>query len=137
MSDKIREVALRVGLEVFDEHPHDEGHVVSNSGYNWIDDKLIEFLTRCLQELSKDVEPVCWRRVDRHGVSWWYSPTEDHHEGSIPLYLRPPLTEQDKRDAARWRYARLNGAWESEAWMNSATPEEIDSAIDKAMENGK
>lgn len=59
----IKEIALRIGLEVFEEHPYDNGHVVSPSGYTWIDDKLIEFAEALIEsykaELLKEVgEPV-------------------------------------------------------------------------------
>ena len=59
----IKEIALKVGLQAFEEHPYDEGHVVSPSGYTWIDDKLIEFAEALIEaykaELLKEVgEPV-------------------------------------------------------------------------------
>ena len=59
----IKEIALRIGLEVFEEHPYDNGHVVSPSGYTWIDDKLIEFAEALIEsykaELLNEVgEPV-------------------------------------------------------------------------------
>lgn len=36
-------------------------------------------------------EPVAWWRKDKHGVTWYYSQDEDHHEGSIPLFRKPAL----------------------------------------------
>ncbi len=40
-------------------------------------------------ELDKpEPEPVAWRRIDRHGVLWLYSPNEDHHEEAEPLYRK-------------------------------------------------
>lgn len=55
----IKEIAMKVGLQVFEEHPYDKGHVVSPSGYTWIDDKLIEFAEALIEsykaELLKEV----------------------------------------------------------------------------------
>jgi hypothetical protein len=145
MNDRIKEVALRVAreMELECEHPA-------------IDRIYIKFLTRCLQELSKDVEPVAWMFPDdeergyiayqgkpptKEQVDYlakWNRPTW------VPLYLHPPLTEQDKPDAARYRWLRermdtkdrstfvQRKVYGVEEWN-----ENIDAAIDKAMENGK
>ena len=61
----IKEIAMKVGLQVFEEYPYDKGHVVSPSGYTWIDDKLIEFAEALIEsykaELLKEVgEPVAY-----------------------------------------------------------------------------
>ena len=124
--EKIREVSLLVAREMDFE-----------CGHPAVDKYYIDFLTRCLQELSKDVEPVAYMEWHEDHEAYFLAYTKNSAATQKPLYLHPPLTEQDKLNAARWRYARLHGAWESEAWMNSATPEEIDDAIDRAMENGK
>ena len=51
----IKEIALTVGLQVFEEHPYDEGHIVSPSGYTWIDDKLIEFAEALIESYKADL----------------------------------------------------------------------------------
>ena len=130
--EKIREVALRVAREI-PEFLWAEG---CDHECGVLDHEAVEFLTRCLAELSKDVEPVGWWN-GKETAYFEHETDGPVGEVNIPIYLHPPLTEQNKLDAERWRYARINGAWESEAWLNSATPEEIDSAIDRAMENGK
>ena len=65
----IKEIALKVGLQVFEEHPYDKGHVVSPSDYTWIDDKLIEFAEALIEsykaELLKEVGEACANYVNR------------------------------------------------------------------------
>lgn len=91
----IKEIAMKVGLQVFEEHPYDKGHVVSPSGYTWIDDKLIEFAEALISaykaELLKDVgEPVAWvYTINRsHSIYSIMKPQEGtYDEGSLfPLY---------------------------------------------------
>lgn len=112
--EKIREVALRVAADM------GRKYVAW-----WIPPSdLDEYLTRCLQELSKDVEPVHWRAVlsdtqqqyrltsNIAGFHSLKSAEQFVYEKKDfgnwdytiePLYLHPPLTEQDKRDAEQWR----------------------------------
>lgn len=99
MNDKIREVALRVAGEMstfcrteYDEYTHE--------CYEFSEAELPEFLSRCLAELSKDVEPVCW--ITPCGEGWmmrYEPPVTDTPLGWQALYEHPPLTEQDKLDA--------------------------------------
>jgi hypothetical protein len=117
MNDKIREVALRVA--------RDEGSLrqIRHKGMDGIayhfetDDELVDFLTRGLDELSKDVEPVAWLVMNGlvsyqlfHSCSVAHATAKEmqkRHDlsGSLasfsvqPLYFHPPLTEQDKLDA--------------------------------------
>jgi hypothetical protein len=133
--EKIREVALKVAREV---DPDTEIEMLPG---------LVEFLTRCLAELSK--EPVAW--IDKRSLDWhiendaktslgvWRNKGAVNTKGSVPtpLYLHPLLTEQDKLDAARYRWLRELAA--REGWnilggeLNRAN--NFDSAIDRAMEN--
>jgi hypothetical protein len=74
MNDKIKEVALRVARDM------------------WLDGyaeckNSVEFLTRCLAELSKSAEPVAWMHPEE-GLSY-----ENHYSGNIPLYTRPQTIE--------------------------------------------
>lgn len=41
------------------------------------------------------------------------------------------------RDAARYRWIRQRGAWETEAVLNGLTPEQYDAAVDAAMKEAK
>ena len=47
-------------------------------------------------------------------------------------HIRESL-EADKRDAARYRWIRERGAWETEEYLNGLTPEQYDAAVDAAM----
>lgn len=38
-----------------------------------------------------------------------------------------------RRDAARYRWIRQHGAWETEALLNSLQPEEYDELVDRFM----
>ena len=57
-----RDEIIELALTVFDEHPYDKGHVVSPTGYTWIDDSLVEFANlvaakereRCAQVCEKE-----------------------------------------------------------------------------------
>ena len=88
----IKEIALKIGLQVFEEHPYDEGHVVSPSGYTWIDDKLIEFAEALISahkaELLKEVgEPVLYAEFAEDG-GWLGDASEyaDHLEEPHALF---------------------------------------------------
>ncbi len=134
--DKIREVALKVAEEF---------------GYSTNDtmrqDLLPQFLTRCLQELSKDVEPVAWFAADEGGLHLEFEPNKYHNWK--PLYLHPPLTEQDKLDAARLDWLSNFDAskfilscgkrwyWRKGYSQPHQRVETLREAIDAAMENGK
>ena len=57
------------------------------------------------------------------------------------IYLTPPtqsarIAELEK-DAERYRWVRIHGAWETEVWLNDALPKEIDAAIDAMLEQEK
>lgn len=59
----------------------------------WDDEQGMERLCKAMDairaELAKlEPEPVAWRRIDRNGVLWLYSPNEDHHEDAEPLYRK-------------------------------------------------
>lgn len=110
----IKEIALKVGLQAFEEHPYDEGHVVSPSGYTWIDDKLIEFSEALIAaykaELLKEAgEPVnaCPVGVALNAVSHVGAANYDHRE----------------REARRWIY---------EAEKQLFTSDQVAAAIIKA-----
>ena len=67
-----KEQILALGLQVFDEHPYDEGHVVSPTGYTWIDDQLIEFASKLLESYKADLlkgvgEPVLYAEFTEDG----------------------------------------------------------------------
>jgi hypothetical protein len=143
MNDKIREVALQVAREMQEK-----------SGYKVVDLDLLpnahDFLASCLAELSKDVEPVAWMNpmnmvVMDHRRK--INNPDRYSNFSEPLYLHPPLTEQDKLDAARYRWLRDIGQDKVEVffatdknasgWGVWDSHDDKDAAIDKAMENGK
>ena len=100
----IKEIALKVGLQVFEEHPYDKGHVVSPSDYTWIDDKLIEFAEALIESYkaellkevtSKDVlgEPVAELvlciSANGFGTEWrtdesaWWSAVEPERRAKV------------------------------------------------------
>ena len=123
MNDKIREVALRVAEEF--------GYSTNSAMRN---NFLPEFLTRCLQELSKDVEPVAWCAINHEyeAILRW---DRDDQLGWKPLYSAPPLTEQDKLDAERWRaYQKRKQDLLDRGFLRNPLRDET---IDRAMENGK
>ena len=122
MNDKIREVALRVGVEY--------------SIFDFVNtEQAVQFLTRCLQELSKDVEPVAWiHERDSRAVLRSIGGMMDTSSW-LPCYLHQPLTEQDKLDAARWRaYQKRKQDLLDRGFLRNPLRDE---AIDRAMENGK
>ena len=45
------------------------------------------------------------------------------------------MVKELERDAARYRWLRERGAWETEAFLNGLTDDEFDVAIDDAMKN--
>ena len=45
----------------------------------------------------------------------------------------PSPSEAVERDAARYRWIRERGAWETEAFLNGLSPIDYDCAVDKAM----
>ena len=47
------------------------------------------------------------------------------------LYLL--LSDRARRDAERYRWIRLRGAWDTEAFLNGLSPEQYDDALDAAM----
>ena len=63
-----REQVTQWGLLVFDEHPEDKGHVISPSGYNWIDDKLAEFAALAYQAGAEKGKEAYEREHLRHTV---------------------------------------------------------------------
>lgn len=94
----IKEIAMKVGLQVFEEHPYDKGHVVSPSDYTWIDDKLIEFAEALIEsykaELLKEVgEPVAELvlciSANGFGTEWrtdesaWWSAVEPERRAKV------------------------------------------------------
>ena len=96
----IKEIALKVGLQAFEEHPYDKGRVVSPSGYTWIDDKLIEFAEALIEsykaELLKGVgEPVLYAEFAEDG-GWLGDASEytDHLEEPHALYTSEQLRQR-------------------------------------------
>ena len=87
----IKEIAMKVGLQVFEEHPYDKGHVVSPSGYTWIDDKLIEFAEALISaykaELLKEArEPVAYFSDEFFSIN-----TKQNATFNDPLYTSDQL----------------------------------------------
>jgi hypothetical protein len=106
----IKEIALKVGLQAFEEHPYDKGHVVSPSGYTWIDDNLIEFAESFIAEVAKQNEPVAEvlslfpgepdsyinaRAIGVDPFNTWTFP-----QPGTKLYTFPPTAEQIANETA-------------------------------------
>lgn len=135
MNDKIREVALRVAREMCNEQPLEMRYGV-NAEFS------IDYLTRCLQELSKDVEPIGWWN-GKETAYFEHETDGPVGEVNIPIYLHPQLTEQDKLDAARYKWLRDSAYCTypavfkaCQAW-NTLRGEILDAAIDAAMKEMK
>ena len=139
----IKEIALRIGLEVFEEHPYDNGHVVSPSGYTWIDDKLIEFAEALIEsykaELLNEVgEPVAVTNHAQLGyvtdgmhpdipLAMWAKETS-YSGANIALYTSDQVaaailkaTKPLEEEVAEWK-----GKWEKESieadrWSDEAS----------------
>ena len=116
--ESIKEIALRVGLSVFDEHPYDKGHVVSLEGYTWIDDKLAEFAEDLIAEIQKQNEPVGYQRLfDAIAKATWVAASpginisvERFTKELGEIFTFPPSTEQIENKVAE-ACAKLTEDW--------------------------
>ena len=85
--EKLRSVLEKLAcLGNGDEHGNSIGNCIAIEALSIPTDSK-EVLKAWLDEVLG--EPVAWWRKDKHGVTWYYSQDEDHHEGSIPLFRKP------------------------------------------------
>jgi hypothetical protein len=106
MNDQIKEVAARVAQEVMES---------AGSPFDWWE----EFLTRCLAELGKDVEPVAWMICYQGQMPYF---VYDEHEipndefvAVEPLYTRPQTIEAEAEIV--YFYRMEDGR--SDVWTNT------------------
>lgn len=71
----------------------------------------------------------------RSGVNDWRC--RQFERACTPELILSLLEENEAlaKDAARYRWVRTAGAWDSEIGLNSKTPEQYDAEVDAAMQH--
>jgi len=130
-AEKIRDIQLRLKLT------ENDFKTVINSLF-FVTNSLQVEITKMKQDVKlSDPEPLeCWAEKDGNGM--FYRTVSQPTPGSIHMREVTPQDEQDRKDAARYRYIKTEKSgvlnwWDG--WLDIISVDGWDEMLDKAMED--